>query len=66
MISTAVISSSSSHRVTSISCTTESLIAISLVTAGGTAGLRWAMCASSGAPIEPLVAATFRARYPAS
>ena len=49
---------SSSQRTQSISCTTVSVMIISDVKVGATAGLRWTQCTSTGAPIVP--AATSR------
>jgi hypothetical protein len=56
----------SSQRVTSMSWTTESVIIISLVNPGGTAGLRWRQWSSSGRPTVPESTSAFIARKPSS
>ncbi len=48
------ISSSSSQRSTSISCTAVSWAAMGEWYDSGTVGLRWAQCTISGAPSEPV------------
>jgi len=48
------ISSPSSQRMVSISCTIESVMIISEVKVGGATGLRCAQCTTSGAPTSPL------------
>ena len=63
---TAATSSSNMNRATSMSCTVESTMIMSLVKWSGTDGLRCAACIISGAPISPPVTTAFIARYCAS
>ncbi len=60
------ISSSSSQRSTSTSCTAVSRAAMEEVYDSGTVGLRWAQCTISGSPMRPESMICFSCRYPAS